>query len=141
MKIVYSDKKSGKTSQIEIPKDIEPMLIGKRIGEVIEGAVFGMEGYKFQITGLSDKMGVPSRKELEGGRKAYLLLAKGPGIIGAKKGKRMRKLIRGNTINTETGQINSVIKRGSTRSVDQLQRGVQRGIIVGEVAHLAHLVV
>jgi small subunit ribosomal protein S6e len=120
MKIVYSDKKSGKTSQIEVPKDIEPMLIGKRIGEAIEGAVFGMEGYKFQITGLSDKMGVPSRKELEGSRKAYLLLSKGPGIIGAKKGKRMRKLIRGSTISAETSQINSFITEYGTKSTEEL---------------------
>jgi small subunit ribosomal protein S6e len=120
MKIVYSDKKSGKTSQIEVPKDIEPMLIGRRIGEAIEGTLFGMEGYKLQITGLSDKMGVPSRKELEGTRKAYLLLAKGPGIIGAKKGKRMRKLIRGSTIGADTSQINSIITEYGTKSIEEL---------------------
>ncbi len=120
MKLVYSDKKSGKTAQRDIPKEAEGSLIGKRIGEVIEGGSFGLEGYKFQITGLSDTMGSPSRKEIEGSRKARVLLGSGPGIIGAKKGRRVRKLVRGNSVSTDTGQINTVITGYGTKSAEEL---------------------
>jgi small subunit ribosomal protein S6e len=120
MKVVYSDKKTGKTSQVEVPKEAEPMFIGKKIGEVIEGSLVGMEGYKMIITGLSDKMGVPSRRDTEGSRKAYVLMSSGPGIIGAKRGKRMRKLIRGNMVSVDTGQINSAITEYGTKSADEI---------------------
>ncbi len=120
MKIVYSDKKSGKTAQVEVPKDHEPMLLGKKIGETIDGGVVGMDGYKLQITGLSDTMGAPSRREVDGTRKVYMLIANGPGIVGAKKGKRMRRLIRGNTVSADTGQINTLIVEYGTKSAEEL---------------------
>ena len=120
MKLVFSDKKSGKTAQIDIAKESEAAFIGKRIGETIEGSVVGMEGFKLQITGLSDSVGSPSRKDIEGSRKAYALLTKGPGIVGARKGKRLRKLVRGNTISVDTGQINTVITEYGAKSADEL---------------------
>ena len=67
MKIVYSDKKSGKTAQLEVAKDGEAMLIGKKIGEVIEGNVIGLEGFKLQITGLSRQDRI-ALKERSGGQ-------------------------------------------------------------------------
>ncbi len=120
MKLVYSDKKTGKTAQREIGKDSEAMLMGKKIGEIIEGGPFGLEGCRFQITGLSDKMGSPSRKEVEGSRKVYILLSKGPGIIGAKKGKRERKLVRGNTISVDTEQVSAVITERGSKGEEEL---------------------
>jgi small subunit ribosomal protein S6e len=120
MKIVFSDKKSGKTAQLEVAKEGEAMLMGKKIGEIIEGAGLGLEGYKLQITGLSDNMGSPSRREVEGSRKIYILLNKGPGIVGAKKGKRIRKLVRGNTISVDTGQVNTVIAEYGSKSAEEL---------------------
>ncbi len=120
MKIVFSDKKNGRTAQLEVAKDREPMLIGKKIGEMIEGAVVGLDGFKLQITGLSDSMGAPSRKEIEGSRKAYALLSHGPGIIGAKKGMRVRKLVRGNVVSADTSQINTVITEYGTKSAEEL---------------------
>lgn len=120
MKIVYSDKKSGRTSQLEVPKESEHMLIGKKIGEVVEATPLGLEGYKLQITGLSDKMGVPSRREVDGSRKLYILMAKGPGILGTKRGMRMRKMVRGNTVSVDTGQINTVIAEYGAKSAEEL---------------------
>jgi small subunit ribosomal protein S6e len=120
MKVVYSDKKTGKTSQVEVPKETESMFIGKKIGEILEGNLVGMEGYTLQITGLSDKMGVPSRKDTDGSRKAYVLMSSGPGIVGAKKGKRMRKLIRGNMVSVDTGQINTFIVAYGTKTAEEI---------------------
>lgn len=120
MKVIYSDKKVGKTFQIEVPKENEAVLLGKKVGETIEGASFNMPGFKLQITGLSDKMGTPSRREVEGTRKAYVLLSGGTGVLKLNKGKRVRRLVRGNTISTDTSQVNTVIMEYGSKSQDEL---------------------
>ena len=120
MKVVVSDKKSGRTAQFELAKESEAALIGKKIGEMMEGAAVNLEGYKLQITGLSDNTGSPSRREVEGSRKAYVLLNSGAGIKHMKKGKRLRKLVRGNTVSTDTGQVNTVITEYGSKGVEEL---------------------
>ena len=57
---------------------------------------------------------------MEGSRKVYILLSSGPGIVGAKKGKRMRKLVRGNLISVDTEQINTVITEYGAKSAEEL---------------------
>lgn len=120
MKIIFSDKKNGKTAQLEVAKESESTLMGKKIGDVVEGAVVGLDGFKLQITGLSDSIGSPSRKEIEGTRKVRALISKGPGIVGARHGKRVRKLVRGNVISADTSQVNTVISEYGTKSADEL---------------------
>ncbi len=120
MKIVYSDRKSGKTSQAEVPKEFEPMVLGRKIGEQIDGSVIKFEGLKLQITGLTDDTGAPSRREIDGTRKAWPLLSSAPGIRKAKKGYRARRLIRGNTVSADTAQINTVIAEMGSLTAEQL---------------------
>jgi len=55
LKIVYSDRKSGKTAQRDVPKEKEVLLIGKKMKEQIDGSIIGLDGYKLEITGLSDQ--------------------------------------------------------------------------------------
>ncbi|MGI0141168.1 MAG: 30S ribosomal protein S6e [Candidatus Micrarchaeales archaeon] len=120
MKIVYSDKKTGKTGQLEVVKEREAMLLGKKIGETIDGFPADLEGFKLQITGLSDKSGTPSRKEVEGTRKARLLINGGAGLRHAKHGFRARRLIRGNQVSADTEQINTVIVEYGAKPLDQI---------------------
>lgn len=120
MKLVYSDRKSGKTGDMEIPKEREPLLIGKTMGEVIDGSNVGLDGFKLQITGLSDNAGSPSRLEIEGTRKAKPLLGSGPGIKHPKKGFRSRRSVRGNQISNDTSQINTVITEYGSRPLEEL---------------------
>jgi small subunit ribosomal protein S6e len=120
MKVVYSDKKSGKTAQAEVAKESESMLVGRKIGEQIDGSVVKLDGFKLQITGLSDNTGAPSRREVEGTRKAWPLLSGGPGVRGAKAGYRARRLIRGNTISADTVQVNTVIAEYGAMGLDQV---------------------
>jgi len=120
IKIVFSDKKNGKTAQLEVPKDSEPMLLGKKMGETLEGAIVGLDGYVLKITGLSDKTGAPSRREIEFSQKAFVLLSGGPGIRNSKKGRRIRRLIRGNTISVDTEQINTVIEQYGSKGADEI---------------------
>ncbi len=120
MKVVYSDRKSGKTAEAEVPKEKEAFLIGKKIGEDIEGSVINLDGFTLSITGLSDAMGSPSRSEIEGTRKARPLLGSGPGIRNTKKGNRERKLVRGNTVSSETAQVNTIIKTYGSKPAEEL---------------------
>ncbi|MGC9099204.1 MAG: 30S ribosomal protein S6e [Candidatus Micrarchaeia archaeon] len=120
MKIVYSDRKSGKSAQREVPKEKESLLIGRKIKEQIDGSIIGLEGYKLEIRGLSDQMGAPSRAEIEGTRKSWPLLSSGPGIRKPKKGERRKRLVRGNTISPDTEQINTVIVEYGSLPVDEI---------------------
>ena len=120
MKIVFSDKKTGKTAQMEVPKDMEATLLGKKIGDVLDGFSVGLEGFKLQVTGLSDTSGTPSRMGVEGTRKARLLLSGGAGIKYSKHGFRARKLIRGNQISADTMQINTFITEYGAKPLTEL---------------------
>lgn len=120
MKLVYSDRKSGKTGEMEVPKDRESLFVGKIMGEVLEGSTVGLDGFKLQITGLSDNSGNPSRAEIEGTRKAKPLLSSGPGMKHPKKGFRSRRLVRGNQISTDTMQINTVITEYGAKPLEEL---------------------
>ena len=120
MKLVYSDRKSGKTSEAEVPKGSEGALIGKMIGEVVEGTIVGLPGYQLEITGLSDSAGNPSRIEIDGSRKATPLLSSGPGVRHPKKGFRTRRMVRGNQISADTRQVNTVIKEYGAKPVEEI---------------------
>ncbi len=126
MKIVFSDKKTGKTAQVEVAKGSEGLLIGRQMNEVIDGSVAGLDGFKLQITGLSDSAGSPSRPEVEGTRKAKPLIANGPGIKHPKKGFRTRRSIRGNIISTDTAQVNTVITEYGAKPVEELFKAKEK---------------
>jgi small subunit ribosomal protein S6e len=120
MKMVCSDKKSGKSAQFDVDKDRSPSLIGKKMGDSLDGSIIGLDGFELHITGLSDKTGAPSRKEIEGSIKARPLLSAGTGIRHAKKGHRARKLIRGNTISADTEQVNAVITKYGQKPLEEI---------------------
>jgi small subunit ribosomal protein S6e len=106
-KLNISDKK-GKTITKEVKeKDANPFL-GLQVGTELDAALIGEAG-KLQITGGSDKSGVPLRADIHGGARKYILLSKGVGLKNAEKGQRVRKLIRGNTITEEVYQINCLL--------------------------------
>lgn len=117
-KIVVSEPKSKKAWQIE--KDA-PSLIGKKIGEKIDGSSIGLSGFTLQVTGGSDKDGFPMRPDLDGVMRKKALLTKGIGFRGTKKirkvkykvkGMRKRKYVRGNTISDSIVQVNLKVVEG-----------------------------
>ncbi len=95
----------GKTQNLEIEGAKAQPLIGKRIGETIEGATVGLHG-KLEITGGSDKDGFPMREDVHGGIRVGVLVTKGIGFRSNEKGERRRRRIRGNTITEDTAQVN-----------------------------------
>jgi small subunit ribosomal protein S6e len=106
-KLNISDKKGRTITKEMKEKDANPFL-GLQVGTELDAALIGEAG-KLQITGGSDKSGVPMRADVHGGARKYILLSKGIGLRNAEKGQRTRKLIRGNTITEEVYQINCLL--------------------------------
>lgn len=105
-KLVLSDPKTGKSEASEVKDAGAQLLIGRRIGDVIDAASIGLTG-KIMITGGSDKAGFPMRSDTLGGGKNYILLTRGVGFKTKEEGAKKRKLVRGNTITEETYQVNA----------------------------------
>ncbi|MGC8661905.1 MAG: 30S ribosomal protein S6e [Nitrososphaeria archaeon] len=113
LQLVLSDPKSRKAKKIDVKGNMSSVLIGRKIGEVIDGGVLGLGKIKFKITGASDKSGIPHRKDIEGPVKKHILLSDGPGFNPEREGERRKKLVRGNTIAEDTYQVNAVLIEGS----------------------------
>jgi len=105
-KIIISNPETGKSNFIEIEGTRAVPLIGRKLGETIDGAVAGLSGQKLQITGGSDKDGFPMRPNIHGGVRATVVLSEGVGFKTPQTGERKRKTLRGNTITEEIVQIN-----------------------------------
>jgi len=119
-KVVVNDTKSGKAHQVEVSGHHANSLIGKKIGEDVDGIFVSLPGYKLQITGGTDKNGFPMRKDLPGMNRRRLLLSKSLGFNAQEKGLRRKKSIRGNTINQDVVQINMKVTKHSAKSIDDL---------------------
>ncbi|MEM3737557.1 MAG: 30S ribosomal protein S6e [Candidatus Bathyarchaeia archaeon] len=104
-KLIISDK-SGKTQTVELEGPRAIPLLGRRIGEVIDGSIANLGGKKLLITGGTDKDGFPMRKDIQGGVKTKILLSSGAGFHPSEPGLRRRKTIRGNTITEDITTIN-----------------------------------
>ncbi len=109
MKVLVSDPKAAKVSTVELDAPKARPLVGRELGDEVDGSIFGMAGKKLKITGGSDKDGIPMVANIHGGTKKYVLLAGGVGFKPTTEGERRRKLVRGRMITDETYQLNMVI--------------------------------
>ncbi|MEM0057570.1 MAG: 30S ribosomal protein S6e [Candidatus Bathyarchaeia archaeon] len=107
-KVIISDS-DGTSKTVELEDARAVPLIGKKIGDIIDGAVVGLPGYKVQITGGSDKDGFPMRPDVHGGARRSVVLSGGVGFNPNREGERRRKTVRGNVITDEIVQINMKI--------------------------------
>ena len=105
-KVIVSDPSTAKSKVVELEGPRAVPLIGKRIGEAIDGTVVGMAGTKMQITGGSDKDGFPMRPDIHGGVRISVILSEGIGFHPTEEGERQRKAVRGNVITEDIVQIN-----------------------------------
>ena len=104
--LIISDPETGTSQKVEIEDARMAPLIGRRIGEVIDGTVADLAGYKIQLTGGTDKDGIPMRPDVHGGVKARIVLSGGVGYKPKKKGERKRVVVRGNTVSVDTTFLN-----------------------------------
>ena len=108
-KIIVSDPETGKSQSVEVEETQAVPLIGRKLGEVIDGTVVKLSGYKLKITGGSDKDGFPMRPNIHGGVRVGVILSEGVGFHSSNKGERKRKTLRGNVITDAIVQINMKI--------------------------------
>lgn len=117
--VVIADTKEGKSYQSKVEGHHANSLIGKKIGNEVDGIFVGLPGYKLEITGGSDLDGVPMKKNLPGpGRKKIL----GKGGIGFKSNPnnvKVKKTLRGNSISTNINQINMKIIQYGPKKIEE----------------------
>ena len=117
-KAIIADPKNGKSYHTMIGGHQANSLIGKKIGEEIDGIFVDLPGYKLKITGGSDKTGTPMRRDIPGGRKKKVLVTKGVGFKPKDKGVRRRKMFRGNAISQDISQLNLQVTKRGPRSIE-----------------------
>jgi small subunit ribosomal protein S6e len=115
--IISQDENSH---QLEVETAESKKLIGLKIGEEFDAAPVGLAGYTLCITGGSDKNGFPMKKDVEGSRRIRSLLSGGVGFNPRRKGQRRRKTVRGNTISDDIVQINTVVVKKGSKSIEDL---------------------
>jgi small subunit ribosomal protein S6e len=108
-KVIVSDPETGTSKIVELEEARAAPLIGRKIGEAVDGAVVDLPAHKLQITGGSDRDGVPMRANVHGGVRRNVVLSGGVGFNPQDKGERRRKTVRGNVITDEIVQINTKI--------------------------------
>jgi len=104
-KVIVSDP-DGTSQSVELEETQAVPLIGRKLGEVIDGAAVKLSGYKLKITGGSDKDGFPMRPNIHGGVRVGAILSEGVGFHSSQRGERKRKTLRGNVITDAIVQIN-----------------------------------
>ena len=108
-KIVISDPETSRANSLELEGTQAAPLIGKKLGEVVDGSIVKMSGYKLMITGGSDRDGFPMRPNVHGGVRVGAILSEGVGFHPTRRGERKRKTIRGNVITEAIVQVNMKI--------------------------------
>lgn len=119
-KVVVNDVKTGKAHQIQVTGHHANSLVGKKIGDEVDGIFVSLPGYKLQITGGTDKDGFPMRADLPGMGRKRLLVTTSTGFHAKENGLRKKKSIRGNTISQDIVQINMKVVKYGPRAIDQL---------------------
>ena len=116
--LIISDPETGTSQKVELEDNRMGPLIGRRIGEIIDGTVADLAGHQLQLTGGTDKDGIPMRPDVHGSAKSNIILSGGVGYKPKKKGERKRVVVRGNTVSIETTFLNLKIveKPGKKRS-------------------------
>ena len=102
-KVIVSDPKDGTSKVVEVEDTRATPLIGRKIGETVDGSVVDLPAHKVQIMGGSDRDGVPMRGNVHGGVRRRVVLSP------QRKGQRKRKTVRGSVITDEIVQINMKI--------------------------------
>ncbi len=121
-KAVIADPKAGRSYKRDITGHYANAIVGKKIGEEVDGLFVGLPGYKLVITGGSDKDGFPMRPDLPGPRRKRILLSGGVGFHPTRPGVRKKKAVRGNTVSPDILQVNlKIVKRGPKSIEDAWQ--------------------
>lgn len=117
MKVTIGTK-DGQTFQKEVNEPSQ--LFGKKIGESFKGGEIGLEGYKMEITGGSDRDGFPMKKSYSGTERRKVLLEDGTGLNTDTEGERQRKSVRGDTVSNQIEQLNTRVVESGEEAVEEI---------------------
>lgn len=135
---VVADPKSGKSYQTKVTGHLANSLVGKHIGEEVDGIFVQLPGYKLKITGGTDRAGFPMIKDLPGTRYRRLLITEGPGFHSRTRhkkkkdkpthehGLRKKKPVRGNQVSQETAQVNLKITAHGAKPIGELLKSEEK---------------
>jgi len=127
-KIIISDPETGKSQFMEVEETQAVPLIGRKLGEIMDGVAVKLSGYKLKITGGSDKDGFPMRPNIHGGVRVGAILSGGVGFHPSQRGERKRKTLRGNVITEAIVQINMKIVEKPKKSKKAVKpKGKKKG--------------
>ena len=118
-KAIINDVKTGKSYNVAVSGHHANSLIGKNIGEIVDGIFVGLPGYKLKITGGSDNTGVPMRGDMPGNKRRKLLMADGQSFHEKYPGQRKRVAVRGATISSSIVQINMAVAEYGPKSIEE----------------------
>ena len=119
-KAIINDVKTGKSYNAKVTGHHANSLIGKSIGETVDGIFVGLPGYKLKITGGSDGNGIPMRKDLPGNKRRKILLSDSLGFHEVYPGERRRKALRGSAISNEIVQINMSVAEYGPKPIEEI---------------------
>ena len=118
-KAIINDVKTGKSYNVAVSGHHANSLIGKNIGEIVDGIFVGLPGYKLKITGGSDDTGVPMRGDMPGNKRRKLLMADGQSFHEKYPGQRKRVAVRGAAISSSIVQINMAVAEYGPKSIEE----------------------
>jgi small subunit ribosomal protein S6e len=119
-RLVISDPETGKAIQYELDDARTNSLVGKAVGEIVEGDALGLPGYKLKITGGSDSSGFPIRPDVHGSGKKRVLIHGTPGFRSDRKGIARRRTVRGRELSQEISQVNMRIEEKGGTPLEEL---------------------
>jgi len=119
-KVVVSDPKTGRAFNVDASGGAAGSIVGKHIGDELDGGPIGLAGYRIRITGASDRTGTAAKQGLPGAGRRKLLLAGGVGFHPNMDGERRRKTIRTNEISADFVQINAQVTTYGEKPLDEL---------------------
>ncbi len=126
-KIIISDPETGTSKVVELEEARAASFIGRRLGEIIDGAVVDLPAHKIQIMGGSDKDGFPMIGNVHGGVRRKIVLSGGAGFKAKKSGERKRKTVRGSTITDEIAQINmKIVEKPASKATESKPQQVTK---------------
>ena len=124
-KIILSDPEKGTSQIVDLEGPRAVPLVGRKLGEELDGSAIGFGGHKLKITGGSDKDGFPMRPDIHGGVKTKVILTNGLGFHSKNKGERRRKTVRGSVITEDIVQINMKIIEKPKKSTKKTPKKAQ----------------
>ncbi|MDD5503394.1 MAG: 30S ribosomal protein S6e [Candidatus Thermoplasmatota archaeon] len=117
-KVVVSE--ASKSYQTAVTGAHANALVGKKIGDSVDGIFVGLPGYTLEIMGGSDKDGFAMRKEIAGIARKFMLMSKSIGFNPDHEGVRKKRHARGNTITLGIVQINMKVTKAGAKPISEL---------------------